>query len=122
MEKVKYKIKFQNEEMYRDLRGYMVSTDIVGLSYPDAKENLSGFVIYDSDGQVAADCSDYIFRWDVLEANPDRIYYTNSADNVQTKKFDTENQIEEADPLTNEELTEAIADLMCEVSMMQLNI
>lgn len=122
MKKIKYKLKYNNEEIDRDLCGYMISTDIVGLSYPGATENLSGFVIYDSDGRIAADCSDYHFRWDVLEDNPDRIYYTNSSNNIQTRKFDPENQIEEVEPLTNEELTEAIADLICEVSLMQLNI
>lgn len=118
----KYKLKYVNSKTCIELKGYSKSNDIVGLVYQGAEENLSGFIIYDQDGGVVADCSDFKYRWDVLEDDSDRIYYTNSADNVQTEKFHTEDQIEEAEPLTNEELTEAVADLMYEVSMMQLGL
>lgn len=118
----KYKLKYANSKTYIELKGYSKSNDIVGLVYQNVEENLSGFIIYDQDGGVVAECSDFKYRWDVLEDDSDRIYYTNSADNVQTEKFHTEDQIEEAEPLTNEELTEAVADLMYEVSMMQLGL
>lgn len=115
-------IRYNNEDVSIRLGAFSVSSSIISLMYPNVRENLNGFVIYDEEGGVVADGSDFKYRWDVLEGDPDRIYYTNSPDNVQTKKLDMEDQIEEVDPLTNEELTEAVADLMYEVSVAKLGL
>lgn len=115
-------VKFNNEETLIALEAYATSGSIVGLVYPNVKENLSGFIICDQDEEVIADCSDFKYRWDVLDDDPGRIYYSNSAENMQTKKFSTEDYVEEAEPLSNEELTEAVADLMYEISVAQLGL
>lgn len=115
------KIKYNDQDTYIDIRGCMISNDLVSLSYPNAEASTSGFIIYQDDKMIA-DCSDFRYRWDVLENNPNRIYYTNNADNVQEKAFNHENMVEEINPLSNEELTECVADLMYEISLAQLGM
>lgn len=83
-----YKIKFLNQDEYIDLKGFMmVKNNRIALFYSNVEENLSGFIIYDQNNNICMDCSDYIYRWDVLENNSDKIYYTNDPDNIQTKPF-----------------------------------
>lgn len=121
MKNQQYKIKYNDQDTYIDIKGYMISSNLVSLTYPNAEVNTSGFIIYQDD-EIIADCSEFKYRWDVLEDNPDKIYYTNSADNVQEKAFSHENIVEDIDPMTNEELTECVADLMYEVSLAQLGM
>lgn len=116
-----YKIRYNDQDVYIDIRGYMISNDLVSLSYPNVEANISGFIIYQDD-EIIADCSEFKYRWDVLENNPNQIYYTNDPDNVQEKAFNHENMVEDIDPLNNEELTECVADLMYEMSLAQLGM
>lgn len=51
------------------------------------------------------------------------IYYTNDPNYLQTEPWPDLSDIpEQAEPLTNEELTEAVADLMYDVSAAQLGL
>lgn len=120
--KAKYKVKYNDLENAIELNGVSISSDIVSVSYPNITENLSGFVIYNPDGSVLKDCSDFKHRWDILEDNPLTIYYSISSDIVQTEKINTENFFEDVEPLSNEALTECVGDLMYEVSLMQLGL
>ncbi|MCM1218044.1 MAG: hypothetical protein NC548_26460 [Lachnospiraceae bacterium] len=118
----RYRVKYNDQNTCIDIKGYMVSGGLVCLSYPAAEENSSGFVIYDAEGGVIADCTDFKYRWDVLEDNPDKIYYTDQENNVQEKKFGNGDMAEDTDPLNNEELTECVADLMYQISLNQLGL
>lgn len=119
---MKEKYVLYNNGEKKSLKSYGISSDIIILSYQDVNENLSGFSIYDGNDNLIMDCSDFIYRWDVLEDNNNKIYYTNSPDNVQTMKFNTDDQEEEVEPLNNRELTEAVADLIYELSVTQLGL
>lgn len=126
-------IKYKDSDEYFSLDGYSISMDIVKVLMSDnIPFKHCGFILYGTNGEILKDCSDFIYRWDILnEENPIRpnvMVFTNNSDLKQEIPFLTQEEIEEAaedaptDPLTNEELTEAIADLICEVSLMQLNI
>ncbi len=121
--KKKYKVKYNNANDFVNLDGYGIQDHIISLYYPNITENLSGFVLYNPDGTILKDCSEYRYRYDVLEDNPNAIYYTDLEDIVQTEKwqYNSDEQIEE-EPLTNAELTECVADLMYETSLMQLGM
>jgi len=106
-----------------DILGYVIHGNLVRLHYPGPTENTSGFMICDEDGNILHDCSDFIYRWDVVDQKENAIYYTNDPDYRQTEPWAELCDIpEQAEPLTNEELTEAVADLMYEVSMAQLGL
>lgn len=114
---------FKNEETPIEIYGYFISEEIVSLHYENPVENRSGFSILDKNGDVIFDASDYIYRWDVVDQKPDEIYYTNDPDYRQTVPWpDTSGIPEYTEPLSNEELTEAVADLMYEVSVAQLGL
>lgn len=105
-----------------ELNGYSIGENLVSLHYDNPTENLSGFCIYEGENKVF-DGSGFTYRWDVVEQKTNEIYYTNNPDYRQTEPFpDLSNVQEQAEPLNNEELTEAVADLMYEVSMMQLGL
>lgn len=121
MKNKRYKIKYNNQDTYIEIIGCMISGDLVSLSYPNADINTSGFVIYQGN-EIIMDCSDFKYRWDILEDDSNKIYYTNDPENVQKKAFNHENMVEDIDPLSNEELTECVADLMYEMSLAQLGM
>lgn len=124
--KQKYTIRYKNRKDKIEIDGYSWRENIIGITYPGAEkeENLSGLELYAPNGELLLDCSDFKYRWNVLEDIPNKIYYTDKKENVQTQKFPVNNEDceEEAEPLTNEELTEAVADLMYEVSIVQLGL
>ena len=106
-----------------DINGYSISGKLVSLHYPHPEENVSGFAICDEAGNTIQDCPDFIYRWDVVDQKENAIYYTNDPNYRQTEPWpDLSNIPEQAEPLTNEELTEAVADLMYEVSAAQLGL
>ena len=95
----------------------------MSLNYKDQEENLSGFYIIDKDGRLLFDAYDFIYRFDVVDTKADEICYTNDKDYRQTEPWAELCDIpEQPQTLTNEELTEAVADLMYEVSMVQLGL
>lgn len=103
--------------------GYVISEKRVRLHYSEPSENLSGFIICDEAGNTIQNCSDFIYRWDVVDQKENVIYYTNDPNYRQTEPWPDLSDIpEQAEPLTNEELTEAVADLMYDVSAAQLGL
>lgn len=113
---------FRDGEAF-DISGYSISDGVVSLHYEELKENLSGFRIIRADGEVIFDGSEYRHRWDVVDQKKNVIYYTNDPNYRQTEPWnDLSNIPEHAEPLTNEELTEAVADLMYDVSAAQLRL
>lgn len=121
--KKRYKIKYSDSSQMIELNGYGIQDHIVALFYPDIAVNLNGFVLYDPEGNVLKDCSAYRYRYDVLEDNPNAIYYTDLEEVVQTEKWNhSDNTQIEEEPLTNEELTECVADLLYETSLMKLGM
>lgn len=104
-----------------DILGYVISEKRVRLHYFEPSENLSGFVICDEACCVIKDCSDFKYRWDVVDQKANAIYYTNDPNYRQTEPWPNLSDVhEQAEPLSNEELTEAVADIMYEVSAAQL--
>lgn len=114
-------IRYNNQDQNITIDGYMIAGDIVCLSGKNMETNESGFILYE-ETKVLLDCSEYKYRWDVLEDNPNRIYYTNTEGNVQTVSLPEIDDIDIVEPLSNEALTECVADLMYEVGLMQLGM
>lgn len=118
------KIKFNDSDKYIKLQGYATGKDIVTIVADGIKENLSGFIIYgDDEATEMLECSDYVYRWDIYEQRENQIIFTNSETYRQRKPSPSvEPPAEIVDPLTNEELTEAVANLMYEMSLSQLGL
>lgn len=116
------KVVFADGEAFA-LNGYSIQEDLVSLHYREPAENQSGFTIYNEAGNVVAECLDFVYRWDVVDQKKGTIYYTNNKDYRQTAPWPDISGIQEyMEPLSNEELTEAVADLMYEVSVVQLGL
>lgn len=116
------KVIFNDSDEAVEIRGYSIIEKLVSIRYNNPEENLSGFSIYEGE-ELVFDGSDFTYRWDVVDQKPNEIYYTNDPDYRQTEPWlDLSNVQEQVEQLSNEELTEAVADLMYEVSMMQLDI
>lgn len=115
------KIKYNNREDFIEIEGYMCSDNLASISGKNIEENTSGYIIYNEQDEVVTDCSEYKYRWDVLENDPDRIFYTNIEGYVQTEPLPKDDSVI-AESLNNEALTECVADLMYEVSLMQLGM
>lgn len=122
--KEKYRIKYNDSDNLIELSGLGEQEHIVVLYYPTVSVNLNGFIIYNPDGTIYKDCSEYKYRYDILEDKLNVIYYTDLEDMVQTEKWHLSNSdyVMEEEPLTNAELTECVADLMYETSLMQLGM
>ncbi|MDE6601561.1 MAG: hypothetical protein K2K90_05255 [Lachnospiraceae bacterium] len=117
------KVKFNDSENYITLQGWVIGRNMVTLLADGIRENLSGFILYDDDERtVLQDYSDYVYRWDIYTEKKDQITFTNSETDRQGKPALTEMPKEIVDPLSNEELTEIVADLMYEVSAAQLGL
>lgn len=116
------KVVFADSSEAIEICGFSISEKLVSIRYDNPMENISGFSIYDGENKVF-DGSDFTYRWDVVDQKPNEIFYTNDPDYRQTEPFQDLSEVQEQEePLSNEELTEAVADLMYEVSMMQLGL
>lgn len=117
------KVVFADTDKAVEIYGYSITKNLVSLHYDNPIENLSGFSIYEGENLVF-DASDFVYRWDVVDQKPNEIYYTNDPDYKQTEPFpDLSNVVlEQAEPLSNEELTEVVADMMYEVSLNKLGL
>ena len=119
-------IKFNNMQESFRLHAFMETQDVVYINYADMDENFSGFIIYEQDGTVYKDCSDYIYRYNVSDNDSQLIGYTYKENYNKTKEektpiFSQENILQNG-VLSNEELTTCVADLMYETSLMKLGI
>lgn len=121
------KIQYNDSEEQIAIRGYGIDykNDIISIDYNSPTPNLSGFKLYNPDGSLMMDCSDYTYRWDVLEDPAVRncIYYTNNPENVQTEPFPAPSPVEEEplpEPNIDPEQMRADIDyiaLMCDVDL-----
>ena len=123
---IKMNIKFNNMQESFRLHAFMETQDVVYINYTDMDENLSGFIIYEQDGTVYKDCSDFIYRYNVSDNDSQLIGYTYKANFNKTKEeknpiFSQENIIQNS-VLSNEELTTCVANLMYETSLIKLGI
>ncbi len=117
------KVKFNDSEEFIILQGWVIGKNEVTMIADGIGENLSGFVLYgDDETTVVRDCSDHVYRWDIYTEKKGQITFTNSETDRQMKPTKMEVQKEIVDPLSNEELTEIVADLMYEVSAAQLGL
>lgn len=109
------------------IRGYNIAYSgpgiIVAVSCDNPEDVSGGFLIY-SDKTLIFDGTKCIYRWDVLDHKPNIIYYTNDPKCKQEKPFPTiPTEVEEqVDSLTNEELTNCVADLMYQIDKMKLGL
>ncbi|MCM1561511.1 MAG: hypothetical protein NC123_18545 [Butyrivibrio sp.] len=118
------KVKFMDTDELIQLTGCVIYQDKIKLSAPGIKENLSGFMLYEDDGiTLVHDCSEYKYRWNIYTEYENGIMLTESeTDRERKPNPDADPPREVVDPLSNDELTEAIADLMYEASMNSLGM
>ena len=124
------KIQFNDHDQIYTVTSFRNRGDIVILKGEDIPaENTSGFKLLDGD-RAAEDYSEYKTKYNVITQAEGVLMLSTgaveTADNlagiyIHMLEPEEEEIVEEA-PLTNEELTEAVADLMYEVSMMQLGL
>lgn len=115
------KVKFLNADSFIEVNGYMMEEHRITLVYEGNQENLGGFVLYDDDETIIRSCEDFVYRWDIHESDENSITYTNLEGCVQSEPVEN-NPIEYVHPLTVEELTPCVADLMFETSLMKLGM
>lgn len=127
-------IKYQDGSI-QGITGYSSSDNIITICY-DKKETPrianDGFNICDQNGVVIVDGSDFIYRYDVLNAEkptqPYTVSYTNDQDLKQANPYMTQKQMDAdkesipVEPLTNEELTKTVGELIYETSLMQIGL
>lgn len=105
-----------------DICGYSKSNNKISLYYKNPVENNSGFIIVNEENKIV-DCTKYKYRWDVIDQKENMICYTDNQRYQQTEPWSDLSDVPQyEETLSNEELTEAVADLMYEVSMAQLGI
>lgn len=83
-----------------------------------------GFSLYEDDEKtLIKDCNDQLYKWNIYTEYENGICLTNSLTDRECKPNpNAEPPQEIVDPLTNEELTECIADLIYDTSVMQLGL
>ncbi len=127
-------IKYKNGEV-QNVTGYSVSDSVITIyfqkeSFPMVSND--GFELYSGDGMMIVDGSEFIYRYDVLNAeNPTQPYtvsYTNNPELRQTVPYMTQEEMDidaeniPVDPLSNEELTEMVGGLLYESSLSQIGL
>ncbi len=122
-------VKFNDSEERYNISKYRVTKDFVMIEGKGLPDNTSGFGIYQGRNLIS-DFSDYTKKYNVLTQAEGVLFLTNGEE-VETEENCVEKYIripaaedihEDVDPLTNEELTECVADLMYEMSMSQLGL
>lgn len=127
------KLKFNDtEEMYEITSYRIINQNLAVLKGENLPQGKScGFKLLRDDGSVSIDCSDYTVKFNVLTEIENVLMFSNSKDNIETEDNPAgrychtpkpEEIKEDVDPLTNEELTECVADLMYESSLRQLGL
>lgn len=124
-------IRFNDREEYYEISVYRQIGNFVMIRGKDLPtDNESGFKIFQGNKMIG-DFSDYTKKYNVLTTAQDAIFLTDREDCVETEQDRVdkylyvpapENIKEDIDPLTNEELTECVADLMYEMSAATLGI
>lgn len=119
--------KIYNITSFRQIGGNLII--MKGNNLP--AENTSGFKRVQDDGTELKDYSEFTTKYNVLTPAEGMIMLSNSEEHIETEENPAsqysytpsdEDIQEDVDPLNNEELTECVADLMYEVSMMSLGL
>lgn len=118
------KVKFNDSEDFLSLDGYSITNNIIALIADGIEENLNGFILYENDKKtVVRNCSNFVYRWDIYKQTENQITYTNLENFTQDELPKDDDPFKEIIfPLTNEELTDCIADLMYETSLMKIGM
>ncbi len=118
------KVKFSDSDNFIKLDSCVLYRDRVDICGQGITENLSGFMLYEDDEKtLVRNCSAYIYKWNICTERENGIVLTESeTDREREPNPGAEPPQEAIDPLTNDELTECVADLMYEVSMSQLGL
>lgn len=116
------KVKFNSSENFIHVKRYTIGKNFVKLIDDKLSWDLGGFKIYEDDEEtIVRDCSDYNYKWNVYTEYSNGVVLTNSETDREPPPKDL-NPVEIVDPLSNEELTTCVADLMYETSLMKLGI
>lgn len=124
------KIRFNDSETVYDVTAVRMHGNIVILKGTGLPNNTSGFKLFGS--REEKDYSEYRYIFNVITKFENVVMLSNDEGFIETEDNpagryyhepdpDAEQETIE-DPLTNEELTEAVANLMYETSMMQLGM
>ena len=118
------KVKFNSSKEFIHIRRYTLAPSYVKLIDEKLVWDLGGFILYEDDEKtVIRDCSDYNYKWNIYTEYPNGVVLTNSeTEREREPNPNAPAPVEIADPLSNEELTEAVADLMYEASMAKLGL
>lgn len=127
------RLKFNDSEEAYEISSYRIMNQnlviLKGENLPQGKT--SGFKLLRDDGMVDVDCSDFTTKYNVLTNFENVLMYSNNENIVETEdnpacQYCTsprqEDIREDVDPLTNEELTACVAELMYESSLRQLGL
>lgn len=118
------KLLFNDSINFIQLDSYIIYPNRIYVSGNGITENFSGFMIYDDEEKnIIYDGMNYIYKWNIYTEYENGIIFTSSEiDREQEPIISTEEPIEIMDPLSNEELTECVADLMYEQSLTKLGL
>lgn len=118
------KVKFNSSNNFILVRTYMITENIIHLLDDNLVWDLSGFVLYEDDEKtIIKDCSDFIYQWNVYTEYQKGVTLTNSKTEREGEPDPNEpSPVEDLDPLSNEELTSCVGDLMFEMSLMKMGL
>ena len=119
------KLRFNDSNMLYNVYSYNIFEGRLLTIIGDFPENMSGLVIYDKNGMVIKDCSTFTTKYNVHSQIDNGFILSNdgSTDSELIVNNDQKEKImEHISPLSNEELTECVADLMYEMSLAQLGM
>lgn len=123
------KLKFNDESIFHTLESYSWKPHVVTIKSSEITEvNLSGFNIYLDDGQTIIEhCEDYTYFYSTQTPLDYCMSYTDIEGNEETESqvidmSELPEPVEIVAPLSNQELTECVAELMYETSLIQLGM
>lgn len=116
-------VKFNNSENFIHIRRCSVTQNTVKLIDENLVWDLGGFKLYDDKKKLIRDCSDYNYKWNIHTEYQYGVILTNSeTDREREINPNDPEPIEVIDPLSAEELTSCVADLLYETSLMKLGL
>lgn len=117
------KVKFNNSDAFVQLTSYGIRQHLVQLFAPNLVWDLGGFMIYEDDEKtVVFDGTDYIYQWNVITEWENGVALTDSKTWRETPPDPNDVPIEVVDPLSIDELTDLVGELMFELSLIQLGL
>lgn len=111
-----------NPETLVIVSSWGIQQHLIMLADDNLEWDLSGFKLYEEDGEtLIMDCSEYIYQWNIHTSSCNQVYLTDLETNTESDSNNAERN-EIVAQLSNEELTECVADLMYEMSLVQLGM